>query len=559
MKLGVETPERLVDVSRLPFDRIEERARRRAAHRRGRAQQRPGGRPRASASATRCSRWRCCRARRASCATSRRPAATCSSARAAPTSRTSRSRATSARPGSGCPAREGDHRNLAILGALGRVRRDAPVGHGRRAGRDRRGGPRHGPEGERTIPIPGLHRLPGDEPAARHGARARRARHRASSSAARRRPRRALDVPQGARPRVVLVRRRVGRRRARGRGRHGRATAGSRSAASPTGRGARGAPRRRCAAGPRRRSASPRRPRPSWPRPQPLRDNAFKVPLARNLLIVDAGRARGGGGVMATTIAPGVRRRRRGPAIEGREKVTGRARVRLRARRRGRRLRLDRPGHDRPRRGRARSTAPRRAAARRARRPLARERAAARRARRRASSRSCSRRASHYRGQIVAIAVAETLEAAREAADLVRVEYDAEAHDVALRADHPKLYTPEKVNPNFPSETVEGDVDAALAAAAVRRRRDVHDAGRAQQPDGAARDARGVERRRPHALRLDAGRAPRAGHDRGRVRDRPRARARDLAARRRRLRLEGAPARRPRSRRRSRPGTSTGR
>ena len=95
----------------------------------------------------------------------------------------------------------------------------------------------------------------------------------------------------------------------------------------------------------------------------------------------------------------------------------------------------------------------------------------------------------HYRGQIVAIAVAETLEGAREAADLVRVEYDAEAHDVALRDDHPKLYTPEKVNPNFPSDTDEGDVEAALAASSRARRRDVHDAGRAQQPDGAARVA----------------------------------------------------------------------
>jgi xanthine dehydrogenase YagR molybdenum-binding subunit len=72
-----------------------------------------------------------------------------------------------------------------------------------------------------------------------------------------------------------------------------------------------------------------------------------------------------------------------------------------------------------------------------------------------------------YRGQIVAVAVAETLEAAREAAALVRVEYAAEPHDVELRADHPKLYTPEKVNPNFPSVTDEGDVDAALAAAPV--------------------------------------------------------------------------------------------
>jgi xanthine dehydrogenase YagR molybdenum-binding subunit len=72
-----------------------------------------------------------------------------------------------------------------------------------------------------------------------------------------------------------------------------------------------------------------------------------------------------------------------------------------------------------------------------------------------------------YRGQIVALAIAETLEAAREAAGLVRIAYAEEGHDVQLRADHPKLYTPEKVNPNFPSETAEGDVEAALAQAAI--------------------------------------------------------------------------------------------
>jgi len=67
-------------------------------------------------------------------------------------------------PGSGCPAREGDNHNLAILGhsphcvatnpsdmAVALAALDATV-HVR------------GPFGERTIPIPGFHRLPGDEP-----------------------------------------------------------------------------------------------------------------------------------------------------------------------------------------------------------------------------------------------------------------------------------------------------------------------------------------------------------------------------------------------------------
>ena len=67
-------------------------------------------------------------------------------------------------PGSGCPAREGYHRNLAILGAseaciathpsdmaVAMIALDAIV---------------HvlGPNGERTIPLVRFHRLPGDEP-----------------------------------------------------------------------------------------------------------------------------------------------------------------------------------------------------------------------------------------------------------------------------------------------------------------------------------------------------------------------------------------------------------
>ena len=76
-------------------------------------------------------------------------------------------------------------------------------------------------------------------------------------------------------------------------------------------------------------------------------------------------------------------------------------------------------------------------------------------------------RAVAYRGQIVAAVVAESLETAREAAGLVQVTYDERGHDVTLRADHPELYAPEKVNPAFPNETGQGDPDAALADAAV--------------------------------------------------------------------------------------------
>jgi xanthine dehydrogenase YagR molybdenum-binding subunit len=73
-----------------------------------------------------------------------------------------------------------------------------------------------------------------------------------------------------------------------------------------------------------------------------------------------------------------------------------------------------------------------------------------------------------FRGQIVAAAVAETLEAAREAAALVKVTYDAGEHDVELRTDHPGLYKPDVVNPRFATDTEHGDFHAAFAAAPVR-------------------------------------------------------------------------------------------
>ena len=51
-------------------------------------------------------------------------------------------------------------------------------------------------------------------------------------------------------------------------------------------------------------------------------------------------------------------------------------------------------------------------------------------------------RAVAYRGQFVAAVVADTLEAAREAAGLVEISYEQAAHDVTLTADHPGLYRP---------------------------------------------------------------------------------------------------------------------
>ncbi|WBB68120.1 xanthine dehydrogenase family protein molybdopterin-binding subunit [Micromonospora sp. WMMD812] len=74
----------------------------------------------------------------------------------------------------------------------------------------------------------------------------------------------------------------------------------------------------------------------------------------------------------------------------------------------------------------------------------------------------------HYRGQLIAVVVAESIEAAREGARLVRIDYDTEPHSTVLTADHPGLYRPDKVNPNYPTDTAEGDFDARFAAAEVR-------------------------------------------------------------------------------------------
>jgi xanthine dehydrogenase YagR molybdenum-binding subunit len=82
-----------------------------------------------------------------------------------------------------------------------------------------------------------------------------------------------------------------------------------------------------------------------------------------------------------------------------------------------------------------------------------------------------------YRGQIVAAVVAESPEIARDAAGLIHVTYEQWAHDVSLRADRPDLRTPAHtaffgqgegdLMDGSPADSVLGDVDAALAGAAV--------------------------------------------------------------------------------------------
>ncbi|MDH2426284.1 xanthine dehydrogenase family protein subunit M [Sphaerisporangium sp. TRM90804] len=67
-------------------------------------------------------------------------------------------------PGSGCPAREGDHRNLAIIGHSESCVATQPSDMA--VALAALGATVHveGPGGPRAVPMPGLHRLPGDQP-----------------------------------------------------------------------------------------------------------------------------------------------------------------------------------------------------------------------------------------------------------------------------------------------------------------------------------------------------------------------------------------------------------
>ena len=74
----------------------------------------------------------------------------------------------------------------------------------------------------------------------------------------------------------------------------------------------------------------------------------------------------------------------------------------------------------------------------------------------------------HFRGQFIAAVVADTLETARYAADLIRVEYEAAPHDVGFRADRADLYAPKAVNAGYPTDTDEGEAEREFNAAEIR-------------------------------------------------------------------------------------------
>ena len=72
-----------------------------------------------------------------------------------------------------------------------------------------------------------------------------------------------------------------------------------------------------------------------------------------------------------------------------------------------------------------------------------------------------------FRGQFVGGVVAETPEIARHAAGLVRLDYAERAHDAELRPDAAGTYAPQTLMGGYQADTFMGDVDAALASAAV--------------------------------------------------------------------------------------------
>jgi xanthine dehydrogenase YagR molybdenum-binding subunit len=74
----------------------------------------------------------------------------------------------------------------------------------------------------------------------------------------------------------------------------------------------------------------------------------------------------------------------------------------------------------------------------------------------------------HFRGQFVGVVIAETPEVALQAAERVEVKYAPSRHDAVLRADRDDLYAPKVVNAGYPTDTDDGDAQAAFAAADVK-------------------------------------------------------------------------------------------
>ena len=282
MKLGVERPSCWSMWPGCRTTASSDTRGRRRAHRRGGAEQRRSP-PTARSIALPGARAGTPRRRvAASCATSRRPAATCCSARAASIFRTWPSRATSASPAAAArraTASIATSRSSARVGpciathpsdmAVALAALDAIVHVKASAGAR---------DPARRFPPPA-----GRDAPARHRARPRRPDHGGRAPG------------QLGSPRVRLPARCATERRTRSRWSRSPsrstwrtasfATPASRSAAWRTNHGERRAPRTRCAADPRTPRRSAGRRMPSSPKRSRSIENAYKVPLARNVIV----------------------------------------------------------------------------------------------------------------------------------------------------------------------------------------------------------------------------------------------------------------------------------
>ena len=156
-----------------------------------------------------------------------------------------------------------------------------------------------------------------------------------------------------------------------------------------------------------------------------------------------------------------------------------------------------------------------------------------------------------FYGQPVAVVVADTLDQAERAAAALRITYEAERPIVDPSDPKARPSSRKPLQPSRCGQASRGDADGALASAPRQGRRDLRHRAGEPQPDGAARDRRGLERRPADAVEQEPVRRERAGGNRGHLRHSGRERAGDLPVHRRRLRHEppdmaACHARRPR-------------
>ena len=286
MKLEVERPTLLVDVSRLGHDRIELL---------GDGSVRIGAAVRNSDVAadrtirqhvSRCWRRPSSLARPGSCGTRLRPRATSSSARGARISAMCRSHATSTCPGRGCPARQGDTSQPRDPRRVELMHRHAPVGHGCRAGGARRQSPRHRARGRSDGRAGGALSDARRRPARRDDTGPRRAAHRGRSAgdgSSRARRRCTARSATGLRSRSPSYPSPLCSTRTRAScGVSARLALGG---VAPDPPGVRSSPRLSWRALSLTAEALGRAADAELAQAEPLRDNAFKVPLARHLIV----------------------------------------------------------------------------------------------------------------------------------------------------------------------------------------------------------------------------------------------------------------------------------